>query len=351
MRVLSLLLRDFRIHHALDLAFGEHTLLVGRNGVGKTSVLEGLHVAMVGRSFRRVPDEQIVRRGASLMEACADAQWGGQSHRVECRVAPGEGKRIYLDGRALTRFGELVEATSVVTTTSEDMMLVDGSPAHARRWLDLFACQRERGLLAVMVRYLQVLRQRNALLARAHEDPATPWREALEPWDAQMFELGTEIEARRRALVKAVEQMVGAIYAEVAGRDALVGLRYEPGIRSDSLEGLRGVLRREVARGHSLWGPHRAGLEVTVDGASARSYASRGEKRSVSFALKIAQSRLMREPPLCLVDDVALELDACRSAAVVRMFMDVGQVVATSARADASWPEGLAVVNLEHAHG
>jgi len=346
-RVITLLLRDFRIHRTLDLTIGEHLLLVGPNGAGKTSVLEGLHMVAVGRSFRRVPDEQLVRYGASLMEASAETVWDGEPHRVECRVAPGVGKRVQLDGRPLARAGELVEATSVVTTSSEDVLLVEGSPGYGRRWLDLFACQRERGLLAVMVRYAHVLRQRNALLAAGREDSSSGWRDSLEPWSAQLFELGMEIENRRIALVRAVEGAVGAIYGTLAGRDAEVRFVYQRGIHSDSLVGLKGVLRREVARGHSLWGPHRAGLDVTLDGVSARAYASRGEKRSLAFALKVAQGRLMRESPLCLIDDLALELDASRSAKVVGLFMEVGQVVASSARRESAWPDRLAVMSLE----
>jgi DNA replication and repair protein RecF len=346
-RVTTLLLRDFRIHRALDLTIGEHLLLVGPNGVGKTSVLEGFHMAAVGRSFRRVPDEQLVRHGAAVMESSADAVWDGERHRVECRVATGVGKRVHLDGRSLSRVGELVEATSVVTTSSEDVLLVEGSPEYGRRWLDLFACQRERGLWAVMVRYAHVLRQRNALLAGARDSPSSAWGDSIEPWSAQLFDLGTEIESHRMALVRAVEDAVGAIYGRLAGRDADVRLVYQRGIQSDSLVGLKGVLRREVARGHSLWGPHRAGLDVTLDGVSARAYASRGEKRSLAFALKVAQGRLMRESPLCLIDDLALELDGARSAEVVALFMDVGQVIATSARRESAWPDSLAVMNLE----
>ncbi|MCU0610418.1 MAG: DNA replication and repair protein RecF [Candidatus Eisenbacteria bacterium] len=347
MRVSTLLLRDFRIHRAFDVRIGGHLLLVGPNGAGKTSILEGLHMLAVGRSFRRVPDEHLVRHGAALMEAVGDLAWSDGSHRVECRVAPAVGKRIHLDGRVVSRLGDLVEATSVVTTSVDDVLLVEGSPWHARRWLDLFACQRERGLLALMVRYAQVLRQRNALLARGRDDPKAVAPGVLEPWSAQLFELGKEIEERRIALVRAAERIVPAVYATLAGHEADVRLVYEAGIRSDTLAGLRGVLQREVARGHSLWGPHRAGLEVTLNGASARAFSSRGEKRSLAFAMKIAQGRLMRETPLCLIDDLALELDARRSAEVVRLFMEVGQVVATSARRESAWPEALEVRNLD----
>ncbi len=342
MQACTLVLRDFRVHASLELTLDGHAALVGPNGVGKTSVLEALHLLSVGRSFRRVPDHQLVRHGAGVMEAMGTLVWGDLPHRVACRVVPEGGKRIEVDGRVLDRVGELVEATSVVVTSAEDVQLVEGSPEHVRRWLDLFGCQRQRGVLALLVRYAQVLRQRNALLAKVRAGMSGSWHEALHPWSLQLFELGVEIEATRLRLVRALEGKVAEVFEKVAESRGRVELRYRPGVRSDSLEGLEGLLPREVARGHTLWGPHRASLEVVLDGVAARSYASRGEKRSIAFALKIAQATLMPEAPLCLLDDVALELDPARSARVVELFMGVGQVIATSARPD-PLPEGLTV--------
>jgi DNA replication and repair protein RecF len=254
-----------------------------------------------------------------------------------------------LDGRILSRLAELVESTSVVTTSSEDILIVEGSPSNARRWLNLFASQQEQGHLARLQRYQHILRQRNALLARARDDSSSLSPGELDTWTEQLIELALEIEAKRMAMVRAMEEHVQGFYARVAGRERSVELDYRPGLDPDAeVEAIRRIRPREIARGHTLWGPHRGGLETTLDGLPTRYYASRGEKRSLAFALKMSQAELLPRQPVCLVDDLSLELDPARSREVLTQFMELGQVVASSARPEQEWPNELAVVALEN---
>jgi DNA replication and repair protein RecF len=350
MLVRQLRLQDFRLHRSLELQLQESgAILVGRNGTGKSSILEAIHCVSVTRSFRRVPDEQLIRKGAPHLEVVADLAWEGEPHSLEYRVAVGTGKRIYLDGRILSRLAELVESTSVVTTSSEDILIVEGSPSYARRWLSLFASQQERGHLATLQRYQHVLRQRNALLARAKDDPAALSPGELDTWTEQLIELAFEIETKRTTVVRAIAERVPNFYARVAGEERTVQLEYRPGLDPNlDVNAIRRMRNREIVRGHTLWGPHRGGLETTLDGLPTRYYASRGEKRSLAFALKMSQAELLPRQPVCLVDDLSLELDPARSREVLLQFMELGQVVASSARPEQEWPGDLDVVVLEN---
>jgi DNA replication and repair protein RecF len=348
MVVRRLRLKDFRLHRSFELRLSESgAVLIGKNGTGKSSVLEALHCALVGRSFRRVPDEQLIRKGATHLEVLADLEWEGESHSVEYRVAIGAGKRVYLDGRILSRFFELVESTSVVTTSSEDILIVEGSPSYARRWLNLFTSQQEQGHLARLQRYHHILRQRNALLARAKDDASAIPHSELDAWTEQLVALAREIEAKRKSVVQAMGERVQEFYARVAGEERSVEVAYRPGLEPETeVQAIRRMRAREVARGHTLWGPHRGGLDTTLDGLATRYYASRGEKRSLAFALKMAQAELLPRWPVCLVDDLSLELDDARSGQVLTQFMELGQVVASSARPKEEWPDGLIVATL-----
>ena len=353
MLVRRLRLQDFRIHPSFELQLQDAgAILVGRNGTGKSSVLEALHCALVTRSFRRVPDEQLIRKGSAHLEVIADLEWEAESHSVEYRVAAGSGKRLYLDGRILSRLAELVESTSVVTTCSEDILIVEGSPSYARRWLNLFASQQEKGHLARLQRYQHVLRQRNALLARAKDEPASLSPGELDTWTEQLVELAMEIERKRTSMVQALEERVQGFYERVAGEQRAVEMEYRPGLDPETdIEVIRRMRSREIGRGHTLWGPHRGALETTLDGLATRYYASRGEKRSLAFALKMSQAELLPRQPVCLVDDLSLELDPARSREVLTQFMELGQVVASSARPEQEWPKDLAVVALENERG
>ncbi len=349
MRIRWVRIREFRVHRSVELDFPETGMaLVGRNGAGKSSILEALHCVLVGRSFRRVPDEQLVRRGSEMLEVVARLEWGGEDHTVEFRVVPGGGKRLCLDDRVVTRIGELVEQTRVVTTSSDDVLLVEGSPAYGRRWLDLFSCQMEIGHLGRLMKYRHVLQQRNVLLSRARGESGGLSEEELSPWTAQLFELAKEIERKRMSLVSKVDSRLQELYGMVAGEKRDVRVLYKPGLDLKADLGyVKRYARTERERGHTVWGPHRAVLEVMIDGVSARAYASRGEKRSLAFAMKLSQASLMDCAPLCLLDDMSLELDPVRSSSVLGLFVERGQVVASSTRMHDSWPEDLRIVHLD----
>ncbi len=348
MLVKALKLKNVRIHAEFETEFMTGgAVFVGKNGTGKSSILEALHCAAVCRSFRRIPDEQLVKKGTQHLEVVAEIDWADESHSVEFRVALGEGKRVYYDGRRLQRMGELVETTAVVTTTSEDMLIVEGSPAYARRWMNLFVCQQEKGHLARLQRYQQILRQRNVLLAKGKQTGEAVTRRELGPWTEQLFELAVEIEEKRLSIIEEVSSLVPNLYAGFVGTERKVEIRYRPGLKTGfELNRVFEMFGQEVSRGHTLWGPHRAGLDIKLDGLAANDYASRGEKRSIAFAIKMSQAMLMRQRPMCLIDDLSLELDENRSREVLRQFMGLGQVVATSARIDKEWPSGLAVIQL-----
>jgi len=330
----SLSIRDLRIHRRLDLEFPETGLVfTGKNGVGKTSVLEAIHCAAVGRSFRSVPDEELIRTGCDGLEVIADFRWHGEDHRIEFRVVSGLGKRMYVDGRIVHRLRELVELTKVVTTSSEDVLLVEGSPVNGRRWLDLLTCQVEGGHVERLIRYNHVLKQRNRLLSETRDGSRPVRTNELDPWTDQLFQMAQDIEQRRIGLVTRISEQIGMFYRNISDDTRLLSVGYRPGLKPDTArKDLTRYERTEYARGYTMWGPQRGVLHFDLDGLSARSYASRGEKRSISFALKLAQAQIVEEEPICLLDDLSQELDERRSGKVLELFMQHGQVVVSSTR-------------------
>ena len=334
MIIRSLSIRDLRIHRRIEIEFPDTGLVfVGKNGVGKTSVLEAIHCAAVGRSFRRVPDDELIRTGCDSLEVIAEFMWRGEDHRIEFRVVSGLGKKMYMDGQVVHRLGELVELTRVVTTSGDDVLLVEGSPMYGRRWLDLLTCQIEAGHVARLIRYNHVLKQRNRLLSNARDGYTTSEKTELDPWTDQLFQIAHEIEQRRIELITRIGDRVQEFYSMVSDDSRSLAAGYRPGLKPDTTrEDLKRYERTEYSRGYTLWGPQRGILHFDLDGLSARSYASRGEKRSISFALKLAQSQIVDERPICLLDDLSQELDERRSSKVLELFMEHGQVIVSSTR-------------------
>jgi DNA replication and repair protein RecF len=236
-------------------------------------------------------------------------------------------KQVRVNGaqkRALDMLGRL----NVVLFAPQDLELVHGAPSERRRYLDVLLCQVDAGYCRSLTRYNRVLVQRNHLLRRLRERGGD--RAELEFWNERLTADGSAVWARRGATVRSLGDLATPIHAALAGSSDALVLDFRP--RLDQLGAFAGgdvaavqsrfqaalALRRdeEIARGMTLVGPHRDDLAFAVAGVDMRTFGSRGQQRTVTLALKMAEAALMRaetgETPVLLLDDVLSELDGRR---------------------------------------
>ena len=332
MRVTHVSLADFRCYEAveLDLPAGI-TVVRGDNGQGKTSLLEAVAWAALGRSFRGVADAALVRDGAT--QAIVRVQIEDQTarrRRVEAELNVVGRNRVLLDGNALTRTRDLLGALRVTVFAPDDLELVKGGPSNRRTYLDDLLVELGPRYVAARADYDRVLRHRNALLKGGiHNDES---RATLEVFDEQLISAGAEIVRGRLRLGSRLSPLVTEAYCALAGDQASVDERYsaewvdgrspDPDAVPDAMRSALEVHhRRELDRGVTLVGPHRDEWHLTVDGLDARTHASQGEQRTLSLALRLAGHRVVAdvtgEDPVLLLYDVFSELDDHRAAALV----------------------------------
>ena len=353
MRVSRLELVDFRGYEAAQLMLPEGvTVVVGDNGQGKTSLLEAVTWAAMGRSFRAVPDAALVRSGTEQAIVRVEVTGeGGRERRIESELHSVGRNRVLLDGHPLTRTRDLLGALRVTVFAPDDLELVKGGPSSRRAYLDDLLATVAPRYAAARSDYERVLRHRNALLkggARDGDAHAT-----LEVFDAQLISAGAEIIRGRLRLGARLAVAVAGAYRDLAGSDEPVDARYvaewddadgdlDPDAVPDALARALARLRsKELDRGVTLVGPHRDEWGLSVAGLDARTRASQGEQRSLALALRLAGHRVVTEVtgevPVLLLDDVFSELDARRGAALVER-LDATQTLITTAGA---LPEGV----------
>lgn len=355
MRIEGLELISFRNYSRLALSLpGSLHLFLGGNGQGKTNLLEAIYLVASGRSMRAGRDEEMIGWGSPHAEVRLEAESLRGRYELRMVLTP-RGKRAYVNGSWVRRLGELLEYVSAVLFVPDDLNLVKGGPEARRRFLDGQLVQALPAYREALTNFHRVLRQRNRLLEQISlgEKRAA----GLEVWDASFVEQATRVIYRRAKAVEALSPLASEAHRRVAGSKELT-LRYRPYFAGESepapvsldqirervavsLQESRGL---ELRRGTSLVGPQRDDLEMTLDGRSARRFASQGEQRTVVLACKIAELELMAsylgEYPVLLLDDVLSELDPVRQAAFVQVAMGRTQTLVTSTEAS-SLPEGL----------
>jgi DNA replication and repair protein RecF len=385
MYVARLQLLDFRSYGEIDVQLdsGANAFL-GRNGQGKTNLVEAVDYLSRLASHRVATDAPLVRAGADRALVRAVVVREGREATLEVEINPGRSNRARVNRSPLPRPRDLLGLVRTVVFSPEDLTLVKGDPSERRRFLDDLLVLRTPRLAGVRSDYDRVLRQRNSLLktaaaARRGSDGETSALSTLEVWNAHLARTGAELLAERLALVEVLRPYLGKAYETVARGasrdDAEIDYRasfelpsgiaeevsHDPS-RTDSLveallEALAERRSDELDRGVSLVGPHRDDLVLELGSPESRlpvkGYASHGESWSFALALRLASYDLLRadgDDPILVLDDVFAELDTERRGQLADLVAGAEQVLVTAAVA-ADVPEALAGIRYTVGNG
>lgn len=374
MHVAHLTLHDFRSYATVDVELDAGvTAFVGRNGQGKTNLVEAVDYLSRLSSHRVATDAPLVRSGAERAVVRAAVVKDGRTAVLEVEITPGRANRARVNRSVLPRTRDLVGMVRTVVFSPEDLALVKGDPAERRRFLDDLLVLRTPRLAGLRADYDRVLKQRNSLLksmlaARRGRRDDEYAASTLVVWDEQLAAHGAELLAARVALVEDLRPYVGKAYEAVARgasrEDAEIEYRPTVPVTDDLtgsfLETLAERRRDELDRGLTLVGPHRDDLLLTLapSGSAAerlpvKGYASHGESWSFALALRLAAYDLLRadgDDPILVLDDVFAELDSGRRAQLADLVAGAEQVLVTAAVPE-DVPPALAGVRFVVADG
>jgi DNA replication and repair protein RecF len=351
--VAHLSLHDFRSYPSVEVEIGPGvTSFVGRNGQGKTNLVEAIDYLSRLTSHRVAADAPLVRRGAEQAVVRAAVVRDERRAVLEIEINPGRSNRARINRSPLPKARELLGLVRTVVFSPEDLALVKGDPSDRRGFADDLLVQVSPRYAGTRADYDRVLKQRNSLLktagvARRGGATAESALSTLAVWDQRLAELGAEIMRRRSRLVADLTPLVGKAYEAVARgasrEDATVTYRPSFEVAGDNdlesqlLTAIEQRRRDELDRGISLVGPHRDELTLTLGDLPVKGYASHGECWSFALALRLASYDLLRadgDDPVLILDDVFAELDAGRRAQLADLVADAEQVLITAAVPD-----------------
>ncbi len=364
MYVAHLTLHDFRSYEHIDVVLEPGvTAFVGRNGQGKTNLVEAVDYLSRLASHRVASEAPLVRAGAEQALVRAAVVRDGRTAVLEVELNPGRANRARVNKSPLPRPRDLVGLLRTVVFSPEDLALVKGDPSERRRFLDDLLILRTPRLAGTRADYDRILKQRNTLLKTAgaarrgssNQDSALA---TLDVWDDHLARVGAELLHERMALVEQLAPYVGKAYESVArgaSRDD-ARIAYQASIevpapdgadtvpapealRTALVEALTARRKDELDRGITLVGPHRDELVLTLGGASGtrlpvKGYASHGECWSFALALRLASYDLLRadgDDPILVLDDVFAELDTERRGQLADRVATAEQVLITAA--------------------
>ena len=316
-------------------------VITGGNAQGKTNLLESIYLVCTGKSFRARSDKELIGFDKSGARVRASGQAGGRERRVEILLRRGGRRSITANGVKLKSAAELAGGFSAVLFSPADLELIRGSASERRRLMD--AC-----ISQLRPRYSQALREFNRawegktrILRDSKEKPSL--LELLGEYDYRLCEMSAVLIHYRAQFIRSLSPIAAGIHGEFSGGEKLE-IKYKTvSTIEDPLapagELLDAILRHqeshraaEIASGLCLTGAHKDDLEIYIDGAPSRGFASQGQARTAALSIKLAEREIhfnqSGEYPILLLDDVLSELDSGRQDFVLNR-IGGGQVFIT----------------------
>ena len=308
----------------------ELNFLHGANGAGKTSVIESIVVLSRGRSFRTNQSGELVGPEQKIFRIYAETSGKESGEQRFGLERSGKHWRARKDGKELSQLSQLTRSFPLMLMEPNSHLLVSGTPEIRRKYIDWGMFHVEHQFLDAWRRYSKILKQRNAALRSRQVD-------LLDSLDEVISESGTRLTGLRKdhfnEISGIIEKLMSSLSKELSG----VEMEYDPGWKGESLkEALILGRERDLERGMTGLGPHRADITLKWRDTAARAILSRGEQKILSAALLISQAIILSghgDDPVILLDDLASEFDEMHFEAVLEQALSCGgQVWVTGAR-------------------
>lgn len=372
MQLQRLSLTQFRNFARLDVQVPEGAvLIVGRNAQGKTSLLEAIYFLATLDSFHAETDRQLInfieaRKPLAVARLQATFRRGKRQHQMEVRIIREQTrngvdrsrKEVLLDG-AKKKAGEVAGQFQAVLFLPQMLQIVEGTPRHRRRYLDLALTQVQPGYGEALSEYENILSQRNALLKQLSKNGGDTSQ--LDFWDERLSLRAAQLLHARFLALQELDALAGRLHRELTRGAEVLRLNYQPsydpiptpakqrtliqepidrsGIDVSKLEsGFAKALKvsrgEDIGRGSTSIGPHRDELRFLGNGVDLGSYGSRGQVRTTLLTLKLAELEWMEARsgfrPVLLLDEVLAELDEARRADLLARLGEKQQVLLTT---------------------
>lgn len=294
--------------------------LVGANGMGKSNLLEAVYYLSMTRSFLRLPDSEVLRRGAEAMSVRGEYDLGdGRTDTVKIGYVPPRRKTLHRSGKEERRMSAHIGLFPVVLVSPQDHYIITGSPDERRRLMDMVISQGDSIYLEALIRYGKALTTRNSMLRNGISDALL-----MEGVETQMIHEADIIHSRRQQWVESMSAPFSRYYSSIAGTDESPGLLYRSILDTTSLQqALDAARAKDSLLGYTTVGVHRDDLIMQLDGSDLKHFGSQGQMKTYTIALRMAiyeclnASRGVR--PLLLLDDIFDKLDASRVANIMKL--------------------------------
>lgn len=295
--------------------------ICGRNGVGKTNLLDAVHYLCFTKSYFSRTDAVNVQQGAQGFRLEGHFDLNGKDEKAVCILRETGRKEFLLNDEAYTKFSKHVGRYPCVVIAPDDVALIVGGSEERRKFVDTLLSQLDPVYLQALINYTKILQQRNSFLRSLSDGYARDFS-VLDILDEQLAKEGTVVYEKRRDFLRVFLPIAQARYEEISRQAEQIALLYDSELHTVTMhELLRLTRQKDTVLQRTSGGAHRDDLVFQLGGQTFKSIASQGQRKSLLFALKLAEMEILKKEkgfsPFLLLDDVFEKLDEERITALL----------------------------------
>ena len=306
-------------------------LIYGRNGQGKTSLIEAVYFLATGKSFRTKKVKEIRKYNLNRLTVFGKYIHEDFSESV-IAVDVNEDKRDFYIDRRKNKYINYVGLLNIISFIPEDIELIIGNPGVRRGFFNYEISQAKKEYLQSIVNFEKILKIRNKLIKEKETG-----KDIYKIYNEKFIEEGLNIVLNRREFIKKLSILLNLNYRKLFDESSELKLKYEcflGDVEKKTREELKKIfedmckkkIEREKILGYSLLGPQKDDFIFELNGKNAKAYSSQGEKKSIVFSLKISEIDILmkekKEYPIFIMDDIASYFDEIRKNSILNYFLN-----------------------------
>lgn len=331
-------LLNFKNYAEANIAFSPKlNVLVGKNGSGKTNLIDAIHFLSFTKGAISTSDQHYIKDGQLQCVLRGNFTIQQKAHDLSCALQAGQKKNFREDSIDYTKLSDHIGKYPAVLVVPDDVDLVKEGSESRRRFFDSLISQLDKIYLENLIRYNHCLKQRNSLLKMFAESGKQDWT-LIESYDAILIHVGNEIFTRREGFLKEFLVEFQKYYQLLIAAET-VNLTYSSGLKTQTFKaGLIETRGKDLALQRTSFGVHRDDFVFSLGSGDLKRLGSQGQQKSFVLAMRLAQLEVVKNHksfyPILLLDDVFDKLDSDRIQRLLQLFPTFGQIFLTDARPD-----------------
>lgn len=314
MQIQELKLLNFRNYDKLSVSFDNHlNIIYGKNGSGKTNLVEAIYVLALTRSFKQINDKTLIKKDTNLtrIEGVLNNNYQN-TYKV---IITNDGKKVKIDNNKITKISDYISKINIVLFNPNDLKMIKDTPSVRRKYLNIAISQLNIGYLKRLNDYNKILKIRNAYLKKMYLN-GNSLETYLQVITEKLVDIGIEIFNIREKYINLINHYIGDIYLNISG-SGILKIVYTSDFSNKTREELINIynknLKRDLAFGKTNLGVHHDDFVFQLDELDLKDYGSEGQQKNAVISWKFSEISIFKSEknvtPILILDDLLSELD------------------------------------------